>query len=116
MESDALCTLYIGLFSYGNLTEDEAIAAGSNSASCFISSPARLPASLLPCSLVLYGHVYREQNVIVDTLTKQALSLPMGLTTVEQAPSGLRELILEEQMGAKFHRRLSARTHESERS
>lgn len=55
---------------------------------------------------IQFVHVYREQNRIADTLAKQAFTQPTGITMLNQAPSELRELIREEQMGAQVQRRM----------
>nr|GLL49984.1 uncharacterized protein LOC109190924 [Ipomoea trifida] len=53
---------------------------------------------------VQFRNVFREQNRVADSLAKQALSLPIGLTTVAEPPGELRDWIREDQMGARFNR------------
>lgn len=53
---------------------------------------------------VHFGHVFREQNRVADILAKQALSQPIGLTTLAEAPGGLQDWIWEDQLGARLNR------------
>lgn len=59
-----------------------------------------------------FRHVYREQNRVADTLTKQALPQPLGLIILEEALYELRDMVREDQMGAKFNRRISVRVND----
>nr|GMD89526.1 uncharacterized protein LOC109157018 [Ipomoea batatas] len=49
-----------------------------------------------------FYHAYREQKRVANKLAKQARN---GLTMCAEAPTGLRDKIREDQLGAKFYRR-----------
>nr|GMC64988.1 DNA annealing helicase and endonuclease ZRANB3 isoform X1 [Ipomoea batatas] len=53
-------------------------------------------------------HVYLEQNRVADELAKHALTHQMGLIMIDDVPSGLKDKLREDQLGARFQQRIPA--------
>nr|GMD23914.1 Replication protein A1-like protein [Ipomoea batatas]GMD28203.1 Replication protein A1-like protein [Ipomoea batatas] len=59
---------------------------------------------------ITFRHAFREQNQVADLLARQARLQPLGLTMCGETPIGLRDLVMKDQLGAVFYRRVAMTT------